>query len=194
MAQGAAGSAVSRREDSATQTQDRRQNIAGVPAPWGVAPQHCALRGDITGYDSDGSCSYAASHKCHSTHKHWSRCIVADHPGVAVQWEDTTGQYTFTRERKSLVDLTRCERCAVGIHPACAVDYSEWSGKVGEPGGLYDRRGIIRGPLLCCKCFDEYLPYAPDDDPGGTVNGGLYETCVGGLPWWVTDVGPPPLP
>ena len=44
-------------------------------------------------------------------------------------------QYTATRERMSLVDLIRCERCAVGIHLACAIDYSEWSGKVGEPGG-----------------------------------------------------------
>ena len=54
--------------------------------------------------------------------------------------------------------MIRCERCAVGIHPACAIDYSEWSGKVGEPGGLYDRLEILRGSLLCCKCFDEYLP------------------------------------
>ena len=53
-----------------------------------------------------------------------------------MQWEDTTEKYTSTRERKSLVDLVRCERCAVGIHPACAVNYSEWSGKVGEPGGF----------------------------------------------------------
>ena len=74
-------------------------------------------------------------------------------------WGDVTEEYTPTHERKSLVDLVRCERCAVGIHPACAVDYSEWSGKVGEPGGYFDRRDILRGALLCCKCFDEYLPY-----------------------------------
>ena len=85
------------------------------------------------------------------------------------------------RERVPLVDLIRGERCAVSIHPACAIDYLEWSGKVGEPGGVYDRPGILRGSLLCCKCFDEYLPYAPDDDnPGDTANGGLYETRVGG--------------
>ena len=97
-----------------------------------------------------------------------------------MQWEGTTEQYTYTRERKSLVDLARCERCAVGIHSACAVDYSEWSCKVVEPRGLYDRRAILRGSLLCRKWFDEYLPYAPDDDPGdGTVNGGLYEAVFG---------------
>ena len=78
------------------------------------------------------------------------------------------------------MDLVRFERCAVGTHPACAVDYSEWSGKVGEPGGYYDRRGILRKPLLCCKCFDEYLPYAPDDDPDDTANDGLYDTRAGG--------------
>ena len=77
-------------EATATLPQDRRHNIADVPAPWGVAPQQDALRGVITCYDSDGRCSYAASHKCHSTHDHWFRCIVVDHPDVAVQWEDTT--------------------------------------------------------------------------------------------------------
>ena len=87
-----------------------------------------------------------------------------------------------------LVDLVRCGRCAVGIHPACAIDYSEWSDGPGKPGGLYDKPDIHRGSLLCCKCFDEHLPYAPDDDPGGTVCGGLYEARVGGLPWWVTDI------
>ena len=82
-----------------------------------------------------------------------------------------------------------------GHSPRICSYYSEWSGKAGEPGGLYDRRGILRGSLLCCKCFDEYLPYASDDDPGDTANEGLYETRImGGLPWWVTDVGPPPLP
>ena len=47
---------------------------------------------------------YAAPHKCHSTHVHWPRCILVDHPDVAVQWEETTEQYnTPTRERKSQV-------------------------------------------------------------------------------------------
>ena len=95
-----------------------------------MAPQQDALRGAITSYDSDGRCSYAATQKCYSSHDHWSRCIVVDHPGVAAEWEDVTEEYTPTRERKSLVGLVRCERCAVGVHPACAVDYSEWSGKV----------------------------------------------------------------
>ena len=53
-------------------------------------------------------------------------------------------------------------------------------------GGLYGKLGIHRGSLFCCKCFDEHLPYAPDDDPGDTACGGLYETRVGGLPWWAT--------
>ena len=51
----------SRSEATATLPQDRRHNIADVPAPWGVAPQwHCpskaqgALRGAIARYDSDG--------------------------------------------------------------------------------------------------------------------------------------------
>ena len=96
-----------------------------MPTPWGEAPQQDALRRVITSYDSDGRCSYAAPHKCHSTHDHWSRCIVVDHLDVAVEWEDTTEQYTPKRERKSLVDLVRCRRYAVGIHPACAIDYSE---------------------------------------------------------------------
>ena len=137
-------SGVSGSGATATLPRERRHNISDVPAPWGEAPQQDALRGVITSYDSDGRCSYAASQKCHSSHDHWSRCIVIDHPDVAVEWEDTTEQYTPTRERKSLVDLVRCERCAVGIHPACAVDYSEWSRKVGEPGGYYDRRDILR--------------------------------------------------
>ena len=115
----------------------RRHDISRMPKPWGVAPQQDALRGVITAYDSDGRCSYAATHKCYSTHNHWSRCLVVDHPEDAEFWGDVTEQYTSARERKSLVDLVRCERCAVGIHPACAVDYSEWSGKVGEPGGYY---------------------------------------------------------
>ena len=128
---------------------ERRHDILRVPAPWGVAPQHGALRGAITSYDSDGRCSYAATHKCHSSHNHWSRCLVVDYPGDAEFWGgDVTEEHTPTRERKSLVDLVRCERCAVGIHPACAVDYSEWSGKVCEPGGYFGRRGILRGALL----------------------------------------------
>ena len=113
----------------------RRHDITRVPTPWGMAPQQDALRGGITSYDTDGRCSYAATHKCHSTHDHWSRCLVVDHPDDAEFLGDVTMQYTTTRERKSLVELVRCERCAVGIHPACAVDYSEWSGKLGEPGG-----------------------------------------------------------
>ena len=56
--QGAAASAVSQSEDTATPTQDRRHNIAGVPAPWGVAPQQDALRGVITSHDSGRMCSY----------------------------------------------------------------------------------------------------------------------------------------
>ena len=120
---------------TATLARDRRRNIDDVPTPWGVTPQQDALRGAITCHDLDGRCSYSASNKCHSAANHWSRCIVVDHPDVAVQWEDTVQQYTATRERMSLVDLIRCERCAVGIHLACAIDYSEWSGKVGEPGG-----------------------------------------------------------
>ena len=144
---------------TATSPRERRHDISRVPEPWGVAPQQDALRGDITSYDLDRRCSYAATHKCHSSHDHWSHCIVVDHPGVAAEGEDATEECTFTRERKSLVDLVRCERCAVGVHHACAVDYSEWSGKVGEPGGYFDRRDILRGALLCCKCFDEYHPY-----------------------------------
>ena len=100
-----------------------------------MAPQQDALKGGITSYDSDRRCSYAATHKCHSSHNHWSRYLVVDHPDDAEFWGDATVEYTPTRERKSLVDLVRCERCAVGIHPACAVDCSEWSGKVVEPGG-----------------------------------------------------------
>ena len=173
---------------TATLPRERRHDISRVPAPWGVAPQQDALRGAITSYDSDGRCSYAATHKCCSSHDRWSRCIVVDHPGVAEQWEDATEEYTSTRERKSLVDLVRCERCAVGVHPACAVDYSEWSGKVGEPRRYFDRRDILRGGLLCYKCFDEYLPYVWTDDPESTANGGTYKPREGELPWWVTDV------
>ena len=74
--------------------------------------------------------------------------------------------------------------------PACAIDYSEWwSGGPGKPrGGLYDKLDTHRGSRLCYKCFADHLPYAPADDPGDTARGGLYETRVGGLPWWVTDV------
>ena len=101
-----------------------------------MTPQQDALRGGITCHDPDGRCSYSASHKCHSAANHWSRRIVVDHPDVAVQWEDTAEQYTSTREWMPLVvGMIRCERYAVGIHPACAIDYTEWSGKVGEPGG-----------------------------------------------------------
>ena len=68
------------------------------------------------------------------------------------------------------------------------------------PGGGYDKLDIHRGSLLCCKRFDEHLPYAPDDDPGGTAHcmrRPLRGSCGGGLPWWVTDIGglpPPPSP
>ena len=83
-AQRSAAHAGSRSEETATLPQDRRHNISDVPAPWGVAPQQGALRGVITCHDSDGRCSYAAPHKYHFTHDHWSRCFVVDHPDVAV--------------------------------------------------------------------------------------------------------------
>ena len=85
----------------------------------------------------------------------------------------------FLNER---IELVRCERCAVGIHPACAVDYSEWSGKLGEPGGYYDNRDILRGALLCCKCFDEHLPYVWADDPDHNPDTVIRETRESGLP------------
>ena len=158
--------AAARREGTPVAPPDvRRHDISRVPTPWGKAPQQDALRGVITAHDSDGRCSYAAKHKCHSTNDRWARCLVVDHPDDADFWSDLTRYYTSTRERRPLVDLVRCERCAVGIHPACAVDYSEWSGKVGEPGGRYDNRDVLRGALLCCKCFDDHLPYAWADDP-----------------------------
>ena len=97
-------------------------------------------------------------------------------PDDAEFWSDVTMQYTTTHERKSLVELVRCERCAVGIHPACAVDYSEWSGKLGEPGGYYDNRDILRGALLCCKCFDDHLPYVWADDPDHNPDTDIRET------------------
>ena len=172
----------------------RRHDITRVPTPWGMAPQQDALRGVITSYDADGRCSYAATHKCHSTHDHWSRCLVVDHPDDAEFWSDVTMQYTTTRERKSLVELVRCERCAVGIHPACAVDYSEWSGKLGEPGGYYDNRDILRGALLCCKCFDEHLPYVWVDDPDHDPDTDIRETRESELPWWIVEVDLPPPP
>ena len=68
----------------------RRHDISRVPQPWGMAPQQDALRGVITAYDSDGRCSYGATHKCHSTHNHWSRCLVVDHPEDAEFWGDVT--------------------------------------------------------------------------------------------------------
>ena len=78
-AQHGAASAASQRAATATPAQDWRHNIADVPTPWGVAPhQQDALRGVITGHDSDGRCSYAASVKCHWAANHWSRCIVVD--------------------------------------------------------------------------------------------------------------------
>ena len=68
---------------AATLPRERRHDISRVPAPWGVAPQQGALRGAIKSYDSDGRCSYAATHKCYSTHNHWSRCLVIYHPDDA---------------------------------------------------------------------------------------------------------------
>ena len=68
--QHAAASAASQSAATATPAQGRRHNTADVPTPWGVAPQQNALRGVITCHDSDGRCSYAAPHKCHSTHDH----------------------------------------------------------------------------------------------------------------------------
>ena len=64
--QHAAASAANQSAATATPAQDRCHNLAGVPTPWGVAPLRNALRGVITCHDSDGRCSYAASHKCHS--------------------------------------------------------------------------------------------------------------------------------
>ena len=77
-----------------TLPRERRHDISRVPAPWGMAPQQDALRGAITSYDSDGRCSYAATHKCHSSHNHWSRCLVVDHPDDAEFWGDATEEYT----------------------------------------------------------------------------------------------------
>ena len=140
------GARTSRRSAATTTpARDRRHNIGAMPAPWGVAPQQGALRGAITCHGADGRCSYSASHKSRSAANHWSCCIAIDHPGVAVQWEDTAEQYTVTRERMPLVGLIRCGRCAVGIHPACAIDYSEWPGKVGEPGGAVRQKRHPQG-------------------------------------------------
>ena len=84
--------------ETATLPRERRHDISRVPAPWGVAPQQDALRGAITtSYDSDGRCSYAATHKFYSSHDHWSRCAVVDHPGVAAEWEDATEEFTLPR-------------------------------------------------------------------------------------------------
>ena len=76
---------------AATLPRERRHGILRVPAPWGVAPQQDALRGAIISYDSDGRCSYAATHKCHSSHNHWSRCLVVDHPDDAEFWGEGRG-------------------------------------------------------------------------------------------------------
>ena len=88
---------------AATLPRERRHDISRVPTPWGLAPQQDALRGAITSYDSDGRCSYAATHKCHSSHNHWSHCrclVVVDRPGDAEFWGDVTEEYTSTHERK----------------------------------------------------------------------------------------------
>ena len=56
--------ADARREGAAaTLPGERRHDISRVPTPWGVTPQQDALRGVITSYDSDGRCSYVATHK-----------------------------------------------------------------------------------------------------------------------------------
>ena len=85
---------------AATLPRERRHGILRVPEPWGVAPQQGALRGAITSYDSDGRCSYLATHKCHSPHNHWARCLVVDHPDDAEFWGDVTEEYTPTLENE----------------------------------------------------------------------------------------------
>ena len=47
----------------------------------------------------------------------------------------------------------------------------------GRESGVF---ALLWGSLVFCKCFGDHLPYAPDDDPGETACGGLYETRVGG--------------
>ena len=69
----------------------------GVKRP---SKTHCEVSLPITTPTGGARISHAASHKYHSAHDHWSRCIVVKHPDVAVQWEDTTEQYTSTRERE----------------------------------------------------------------------------------------------
>ena len=81
---------------TATLPRERRHDISRVPEPLGVAPQQDALRGAITSDDSDGRCSYAATHKCHSSQNHWSRCLVVDHPDVAEEWGDITPHVDVT--------------------------------------------------------------------------------------------------
>ena len=144
--QHAGASAPSRSTATATLARDRRHNIDDVPAPWGVTPQQDALRGAIMCHDSDGRCPYSASHKCHSAATTGYVALLSITPTSLCSGKTpTVEQYTAARERMSLVDLIRCERCAVGIHPACAIDCSEWSGKVGEPGGCtIARSGLVR--------------------------------------------------
>ena len=95
-------SGVSVSRGTETLPRERRYDISRVPSPWGVAPQQDALRGAITSYDSDGRCSYAATHKCHSPHVHWARCVVVDHPGVAAEviWPFSEPGWTSRRGKK----------------------------------------------------------------------------------------------
>ena len=86
-------------------------------------------------------------------------------------------------ERKGMCELTRCERCAVSIYVGCAIEYSHHTGSPNHPCCLYAKCDVLRGALLCSKCFDEFLPYCEDDDPGDTKNGGFYDTRPGGVSW-----------
>ena len=61
---------------------ERRHDISCVPTPWGSAPQQDALRGVITSCDSDGRCSYGATHKWHSSHNHWSPALLSTTPAM----------------------------------------------------------------------------------------------------------------
>ena len=164
--------AVARREGTlAAPPEVRRHDISRVPTPWGKAPQQDALRGVITAHDSDGRCSYAAKHKCHSTHDRWARCLVVDHPDDADFWSDLTRYYTSTRERRPLVDLVRCERCAVGIHFRCAQDHALAHGD--KCHGYYRPKDVATKSGLCYDCWSTYKPYMdesdededPDDNP-----------------------------
>ena len=58
----------------------------------------------------------------------------------------------------------------------------------------YDNRDILRGALLCCKCFDEHLPYVWVDDPDHDPDTDIRETRESELPWWIVEVDLPPPP